>query len=172
MECETSNSQSTHEFSIIPEQGWLPHQMGTGMEYSACQSQNSVHRYQHDFTIDCIPGSLAISTDDTQFLAAPVQHQQLFLPFAVNPPVDGYTYYSPLASPDSPTTSYSSSPAESLISYDTYDDVSCEAQSTFIHRDSSMVDGIYPIDYYQNSQYPDLNSSGYHDLMGGSFGQW
>lgn len=144
------------------------------MDYSASQSQNSIPRHQH-LTNDSIVGPLAISTDFTQYLAAPVQHQQLFLPSAVNPPVDGYIYYSPLASPDSPTTSYSSSSAESIISYDTYDDASCIAQSTFIHRDSSIVDGIYPIDYYQNSQYPDLNFSGsayYHDLVGGSFDQW
>lgn len=145
------------------------------MEYSVSQSQNSIPRYQHDFINDIIPGSLAISTDFTQFHAAPVQHQNLFLPSAINTPLNGYTYSFPLDSPNSPTTSCSSSPAESIISYDTYDDALCKAQSTFIHQDSSMTDAIYSMDLYQNSQYPDLNSSGsvyYHDLTGSSFDQW
>lgn len=168
---ETFTAQLVSESFTYPEQEELPQQM----EYFAVQSQNSISRYQHEensFVNNSNPGSLAISTDFTQFFAAPVQHPNLFFASTISTPVNELTLALSHDIPDSPTTSYSSSPAESDISYYAYDSALFETQSPFIHQYSSMVGKIDPMDFYQNSQYPDEIASAPALCVESSYNQW
>lgn len=167
---DTFTAQSVHGFSTHPEQE-LPQQMG----YFAGPSQTSIPRYQHEenlFFNDSNPGSLAISTDFNQFLAAPLQHPNLFFASTIVTPVNELTLPLSHNIPDSPTTPYSSSPAESDISYYAYDSALFRTQSPFIHQYSSMVDKIDPMDFYQNSQYPNAIASDPAHYEEGSYDQW